>query len=485
MIEIGHTPAGATVALPLPFANRHGLVTGATGTGKTVTLQLLAEGFSSAGVPVFAADIKGDLSGIAAVGNADSKAARRAVEMGIAWTPRRCPICFFDIFEKQGLPIRTSVHNIGVELLASMLHLNPTQHGALAIAFTKARDDGDFLLSLDDLRWELNTMLEMREEVCQRYGNVTASSIAAIQRSILALESQGGDRMFGEPPFAIVDFLRVEDGRGVVNLLHADNLMEAPRLYATFLLWLLTELFRALPEAGDLDRPKLVFFFDEAHLLFADAPKPLLQQIERLVRLVRSKGVGVYFVTQSPTDIPSNVLEQLGTRIMHAMRAHTDQSLRKIRAAADTIRPNPTIKTREVLPTLGVGEALVSVIGSDNVPSPVERVRIFPPAAQVGPISALERGLHVQQSPLAPRYGTRMSDDEMQRAFVDRMRAAHGMPAIEWGEPWREGDFVRYLPEIELAPVQVSKPRYRPNMWALLGAVGLFVLGAWQSGLLV
>ncbi|MGE3307753.1 MAG: helicase HerA-like domain-containing protein, partial [Rhizobiaceae bacterium] len=247
-IEIGLTPTGSAVSLPLRYANRHGLVTGATGTGKTVTLQHLAEEFSRSGVPVFAADVKGDLSGIAAVGNTDTLAARRAADLNVSWSPARYPVCLFDIFEEQGLPIRTSVHAIGAELLGTMLSLNDTQRGALAIAFRKAEDDGEFLLNLDDLRWALNTMLEMREEVCQRYGNVTASSIAAIQRNVLALESQGGERLFGEPPFAIVDFLRIEDGKGVVNLLHADNLMEAPKLYATFLLWLLTELFRTLPE---------------------------------------------------------------------------------------------------------------------------------------------------------------------------------------------------------------------------------------------
>lgn len=339
-ITIGVTKEGSAIALPLPLANRHGLVTGATGTGKTRTLQTIVEQLSAAGVPVFAADVKGDLSGLRSPAAANSPVAARAAALGRPWAATSFPVAFWDLYSAHGLPIRTSVQEMGALLLSSMLGLNETQAGALAIAFRIAEEQHEWMLTLDDLRWTLNDMLEDRETICKAYGNITASSISAIQRGLLALEAQGGDRLFGEPPFDILDLMRLApDGRGVINLLHADQLMNSPKTYAVFLLWLLTELFRRLPEAGDLEKPKLVFFFDEAHLLFRDAPKPLLDQIERLVRLVRSKGVGVFFVTQSPADVPDVVLEQLGTRVLHGMRAHTVKSQRKVRAAADTHPP--------------------------------------------------------------------------------------------------------------------------------------------------
>lgn len=477
-LPIGRTSDGRAIALPLPLANRHGLVTGATGTGKTVTLQRLAEQFSLAGVPVFAADIKGDLSGIAAAGDPDGKPAIRAAEMKTNWQPEKFPVTFWDIFGAQGMPIHTSVHALGPELLASMLRLNETQAGTLAIAFRKLADEQEFILTLDDLRWTLNEMLEMREEVCQRYGNITASSIAAIQRGILALEAQGGDRLFGEPAFDIMDFLRVENGRGVVNLLHADQLMEAPKLYATFLLWLLTELFRRLPEAGDLDKPRLVFFFDESHLLFTDAPKPLLQSIERLVRLVRSKGVGVYFVTQSPADIPDAVLAQLGNRIQHALRAYTPKDQRLVRAAAQAFRPNRAVDVKAEITTMGIGEALISVMESDGVPSIVEKVRIFPPSGQVGPISDLERKVLLEGGELFSKYAGRLVDREANRRFVDRMHEKYGLPAIEWGdEPYDPEFWQKFIPELG-PPTERYVPRAKSRdlvagIVSLIAGIGL------------
>lgn len=464
-----------SIALPLQFANRHGLVTGATGTGKTVTLQRLAEQFSAAGVPVFAADIKGDLSGIAATGDPARFNA----------PADRFPVALWDIFGERGLPIRTSIHAMGPQLLASMLRLNETQAGALAIAFRKAKDDSEFFLGLDDLRWALNTMLENREDVCQLYGNVTASSISTIQRNILALEAQGGHHLFGEPPFGILDFMRLApNGRGVVNLLHADQLMEAPKLYATFLLWLLTELFRKLPEAGDLDKPRLVFFFDEAHLLFHDAPKPLLQQIERLVRLVRSKGVGVYFVTQTPMDVPDNVLAQLGNRIQHALRAYTPKDQRLIRAAAQSFRPNPALDIKAEITAMGIGEALVSVMESDGVPSVTQKVKISPPAAQVGPISDLEREVLIAESPLRAKYGTQIDDETARRRFIDRMHAENNLPPVRWSDqPWQPGDYRQFLPNI--GPDSFAPPaRKRKRTWApalFWGAVSAYCF--WHVGL--
>lgn len=459
-VAIGLTPSGKTIGLPLKYGNRHGLVTGATGTGKTVTLQTLAEGFSRAGVPVFAADVKGDLSGIAADGKG-----------------QRCPVALWDIFAERGLPIRTSVHALGPELLSSMLRLNETQHGALAIAFRKAKDDNQFFLSLDDLRWALSDMLEMREEICKRYGNVTASSIAAIQRNILALESQGGHHLFGEPPFKIADFLRTENCNGVVNLLHADQLIEAPKLYATFLLWLLTELFRELPEAGDLAKPKLVFFFDEAHLLFADAPKALLQQIERLVRLVRSKGVGVFFVTQSPADVPDTVLAQLGNRIQHALRVYTPKEQRLVKAAAQAFRPNKNVDVKAEIVNIGIGEALVSVMIEDGVPSPVEKVKIDLPESQIGPLSDLEREVLVRDCALRAAYPAQVEPETMQRQFTDRMRAANGLPPIEWApNAWHEGDFKKFLPDITPKPVYRDRPAYGLQAIASLAVAATILL---------
>lgn len=481
MIPVGRTPSGQSIALPLRFANRHGLVTGATGTGKTVTLQRLAHEFSRANVPVFAADIKGDLSGLAAKGDRKSKAAERARKLDVEYLPEKCPVTLWDIFGERGFRIRTSVHALGPELLASMLRLNETQYGTLAICFKKAEDDETFFLNLSDLRWALNELLEYREEICKRYGNITASSIAAIQRGILALEAQGGDHLFGEPPFRINDFLRTHDGRGVVNLLHADQLMEAPKLYATFLLWLLTELFRELPEAGDLDKPKLIFFFDEAHLLFRDAPKPLLQQVERLVRLVRSKGVGVFFVTQSPADVPDTVLAQLGNRIQHALRVYTPKEQRLVKAAAQAFRPNPAVDVKSEITGMAIGEALISVMVEDGAPMPVEKIKVYPPSSQIGPIEDLEREVIMRNSDLRADYIRKLDPTEQTRLFVDRMRAANGLDPVDWAnEHWQEGDWQKFVPRIDLEPEEPArKPGWLGAAFGFAIAVGAF----WAAGL--
>lgn len=478
MIEIGKTSAGATVALPLRLANRHGLVTGATGTGKSRTLQSMVEQLSAAGVPVFAADAKGDLSGLGSPGEEKGAAAARAAALGLPWAPVAFPAAYWDLFGVNGLPIRTSVQEMGALLLGSMLGLNETQAGALAIAFRIAEEDQAYMLTLDDLRWTLNDMQETREEVCRNFGNITASSISAIQRNILALEAQGGHRLFGEPPFQIQDFMRnAADGRGVVNLLHADQLLEAPRLYATFLLWLLTELFRKLPEAGDLAKPKIAFFFDEAHLLFRDAPKPLLQQIERLVRLVRSKGVGVFFVTQSPADVPDVVLEQLGTRVLHGMRAHTVQSLRRVRAAADTLRPNKgVVDARAELPTLATGEAMVSVFGEDGSPAPVEKVMVLPPASSMKPISDIERQAAMDGSELRIKYAAGVDDTAAAYRFIRRQKVARGIdPGPDTGpSDWQPGDYAKFIPDI----TPRDEPAKRANSRDLILSICGIAIGA-------
>ena len=379
------------------------------------------------------------------------------------------------------MPIRTSIEAVGPQLLSAMLGLNETQSGALAITFRKTRDDGQFILTLNDLRWALNDILELREEVCRKYGNITSSSIAAIQRGILTLEAQGGHALFGEPPFAIDDFIRTEEGRGVVNLLRADKLLEAPKLYATFLLWLLTELFRTLPEIGDPDKPHLVFFFDEAHLLFTTAPKPLLQSIERLVRLVRSKGVGIYFVSQSPADIPDAVLAQLGNRIQHALRAYTPKDQKLIKAAANAFRPNPDVKVKDEITMLAVGEALISVMESDGVPTPVEKAKILPPSGQIGPITNLERECLVKVGPLNDRYSMSLDESEAQARFTDRMRKTHGLPEIERDDSnWEEGEFQNFLPDIE--SLETDEPRKRTSLLSVVTAFGIAAACFWFAG---
>ncbi|TVR06653.1 MAG: DUF853 family protein [Salinarimonadaceae bacterium] len=475
-IDIGQTGDGRRVSLQLRFANRHGLITGATGMGKTVTLQRIAEGFSRAGVPVFAADVKGDLSGIAAAGDPDGKAAARARELGEPFTPAAFPVRLWDVFRRDGLPVQTSVDRMGALIIARMLQLNQVQEGALSIAFKRTHDDGSAFLGLDDLRWELHDMLEMRAEVSQQYGNVTASSLTTVQREILALESQGANMLFAEPGLDIMDFLQVApDGRGIVNLLHADGLMESPRAYACLLLWLLTELFRVLPEAGDLDKPKLVFFFDEAHLLFSDAPKKLLQTIERVVRLVRSKGVGVYFVTQSPQDVPDVVLAQLGNRIQHALRAYTAKDQKMVKAAAKAFRTNPDVDAVNAITSMGTGEGLVSCLVDDGVPAMVERVKILPPSAQIGPISEIEREAIILRDPLRHKYQSAEGEHAMGQAFIRRIRTERGLPVPDEDLPYDDSVVDEALAHLQAAP---SRQPLSTRAWLLILAASAFIWGA-------
>jgi uncharacterized protein len=401
---------GRRQELVLRRANRHGLIAGATGTGKTVTLQGLAEGFSNAGVPVFVADVKGDLAGLGMPGSPTAKVheafARRAQEIGDAeWRYAPAPVQLWDLFGEQGHPIRTTVSEMGPLLLARLMELNEVQEGVLTIAFTVADADGLLLLDLDDLQSMLAHCAERAAELTTTYGNVSKQSVGAIQRALLQLRSQGAANFFGEPALDIMDFIQTDDsGRGVVNILAADKLMASPRLYASFLLWLLSELFETLPEVGDPDKPRLVFFFDEAHLLFEDAPKALLDKIEQVVRLIRSKGVGVYFVTQNPIDIPEDVAGQLGNRVQHALRAFTPREEKAIRAAAETFRANPGLDVATVITELKVGEALVSLLQEDGAPSPVERTLIKPAASRIGPLGAEERRVLIDTDAIGAKY---------------------------------------------------------------------------------
>jgi hypothetical protein len=392
--------------LYLSRANRHGLVTGATGTGKTVTLQILAEGFSNAGVPVFAADIKGDLSGIAQEGEPKDFLLKRAEKIGLSdYGFEAHPTIFLDLFGEQGHPIRTTVSEMGPLLLSRLMGLSEAQEGALNIAFRIADEEGLLVLDLKDLRALLADLGNRGGQITTEYGNVDDRTIGAIQRRLVVLEEQGGEHFFGEPAFDIADLMRTtRDGRGYISILAADKLMQSPQLYATFLLWLLSELFEDLSEVGDPDKPKLVFFFDEAHLLFTDAPAGLLQKIEQVVRLIRSKGVGVYFVTQNPLDIPDTVLTQLGNRIQHALRAFTPRDQKAVKAAATTFRQNPAFNTEEAITQLGVGEALVSVLDPKGVPTMVERTLIRPPSGKLGPIDPAAREAAIRNSPVYGEY---------------------------------------------------------------------------------
>jgi DNA helicase HerA-like ATPase len=411
--------------LDLRLANRHGLITGATGTGKTVSLQVLAEGFSNAGVPVFAADIKGDLSGIAAPGNGKEPLVRRAKEIGIDYVPDRFPVVFWDLFGEQGHRVRATVSEMGPLLLSRLLDLNDTQEGVLNIAFRIADEQGLLLLDLKDLRALLQLVADNAKELTTTYGNVSKATIGTIQRQLLVLENQEGEEFLGEPALDIKDLMRKDrDGRGVVNILAADKLMNNPRLYATFLLWLMSELFEELPEVGDLDQPKLVFFFDEAHLLFDDAPKPLVDTVERVVRLIRSKGVGVYFITQNPADVPETVLAQLGNRVQHALRAYTPREQKAVRVAAQTFRQNPAFDTEKAITELGVGEALVSTLEGKGSPSMVERTLIAPPMAQLGPLDAEERRQIVAASPMRGKYDQGVDTESAYEMLAKRAEQA-------------------------------------------------------------
>src|ERR1700742_2138290 len=408
--------------LTLALANRHGLVTGATGTGKTVTLQVMAEGFARAGVPVFAADIKGDLSGISEIGKPQDFILKRAAEMGLTFQPDQFSTVFWDVFGEQGHPVRATVTEMGPLLLARMLDLNDVQEGVLNVAFRVADDNGLALIDMKDLRALLDAIvpgtgkkspdaaddpLASIRKAAQSFGNVTRATVGTIQRQLLVLENQGASKFFGEPALTLKDFMRTDsDSRGMVNILVADKLMQSPRLYATFLLWMLSELFEELPEVGDPPKPKLVFFFDEAHLLFNDAPKALMDKIEQVVRLIRSKGVGVYFVTQNPIDVPDTVLGQLGNRVQHALRAYTPRDQKAVQAAAQTFRPNPKLDTAKVIMELGKGDALVSLLEGNGTPAMVEQVMVRPPSARIGPITPEERKAIMDASPVKGKYDT-------------------------------------------------------------------------------
>lgn len=396
--------------LLLPLANRHGLIAGATGTGKTVTLQILCEGFSKAGVPVFAADVKGDLSGVSQSGSVDhklhDKLLQRAMRIGLGeYNYEAMPTVFWDLYGEQGHPVRTTIAEMGPTLLARLMGLNETQEGVLTIAFELAEDQDMLLLDMKDLRAVLNFVSDNKADMRREYGNVSSQSVGAIQRQLLKLERAGADEFFAEPALALEDLMQVgDDGRGMVNILAADKLINSPALYSTFLLWLLSELFEELPEVGNPEKPKMVFFFDEAHLLFDDAPKALIEKIEQVARLIRSKGVGIYFVTQNPADIPDSVLGQLGNRIQHALRAYTPKEQKSIRAAASSFRENPAFDTEEVITDLGVGEALVSVLDIKGVPSVVGRTMIRPPASRLGPVLPAERDEIIAASVFKDKY---------------------------------------------------------------------------------
>lgn len=426
--------------LLLRYANRHGLITGATGTGKTVTLQLLAESFSAAGVPVVVADVKGDLSGVSQPGAAHPKITERERILGLGdRSYRAAPVIFWDLFGEKGHPVRATISDMGPLLLGRLLDLTDVQAGVLNIVFQVADDEGLLLIDLKDLRAMLTFVAENAGELREEYGNVSSASVGAIQRGLLTLEQQGGDLFFGEPELRLGDLmLRAPNGAGAVNILAADRLMQSPRLYATFLLWLLAELFENLPEVGDRDKPEMVFFFDEAHLLFDDAPKALVDKIEQVVRLIRSKGVGIYFVTQNPLDIPDDVLGQLGNRVQHALRAYTPRDQKAVRAAAETFRSNPTLDTETAITELGVGEALLSFLDEGGVPAMVDRALIAPPLSRIGPASDGERAAVLASSPVGGVYDQaldRESAYEMLHGQSAPVHASNEQPAPSpWGQ---------------------------------------------------
>ena len=416
------------------LANRHGLITGATGTGKTVTLQKLAESFSDIGVPVFMTDIKGDLTGISQQGNIGARMASVLQERGVALpTPVACPTTLWDVFGEQGHPVRTTISDMGPLLLSRMLDLNDTQSGVLNLVFKIADDNGLLLLDLKDLRAMLQHVGENAKQFTTEYGNISSASVGAIQRGLLQLETQGADQFFGEPMLNIADLMQTVGGKGVINILASDRLLHAPRLYGSFLLWLLSELFEQLPEIGDPEKPKLVFFFDEAHLLFDDAPKVLLERIELVVRLVRSKGVGVYFVTQNPIDVPDTVLAQLGNRVQHALRAFTPRDQKAVKATAETMRSNPDINIVEAITELGTGEALVSFLDEKGRPGITQRVFVVPPGSQIGPITPQQRQALMAHSLVAGNY-----DKTIDRESAYEMLQQHASP-VAGGKPATAG----------------------------------------------
>ena len=463
-IFLGLGGNGERQVLRLGRANRHGLIAGATGTGKTVTLQSIAEQFSAAGVPVFMADVKGDLAGVSMPGSSDFKHAatleKRAKEIGIAdYGYRDNPAVFWDLYGESGHPIRTTISEMGPLLLSRLLGLNDTQEGVLSIAFKWADDNGLLLLDLEDLQQTLISCAGQASELATRYGNISKASVGTIQRQLLAFESQGADKFFGEPAFEINDFIRLDDqGRGIVNVLSADKLMQSPKLYATFLLWLLSELFEALPEVGDPEKPKLVFFFDEAHLLFDDAPAALFDKVEQVVRLIRSKGVGVFFVTQNPIDIPEKIAGQLGNRVQHALRAFTPRDQKAIRAAAETFRINKDLDVETAITELKVGEALVSTLDDDGAPTVVQRTLIAPPRSRLGPVTPKERAIIQSISPFDGKY----------EALVDRESASEVL-----AQKATDAAAAAQVVEEKGEAVQRAEPRQSPSLWEKAGKAAL------------
>jgi uncharacterized protein len=431
------------------LANRHGLITGATGTGKTITLQKIAESFSAMGIPVFMADVKGDLTGISQTGQLPDKVAKILKDRGLdAPAPTQCPTTLWDVFGEQGHPVRATVSDMGPLLLARMLDLNEIQSGVLNLVFKIADDNGMALLDLKDLRAMLQFCGDNAKQFTTEYGNMSAGSVGAIQRGLMQIEEQGGDKFFGEPMLDISDFMQTVKGQGVVNILAADKLMGAPRLYATFLLWMLSEVYETLPEVGDLDKPKLAFFFDEAHLLFNDAPKVLLERIELVVRLVRSKGVGVYFVTQNPLDIPDTVLGQLGNRVQHALRAFTPRDQKAVQSAASTMRANPKLDIQTAITELGVGEALISFLDEKGRPSVTERVFVIPPGSRIGPITAEERKALQASSLVAGAYEKTVDRESAYEKLKNRSTAAAETAAVAAQEAEAGGGMMGGLKDI-------------------------------------
>ena len=420
------TPGGGAVHLLPKYGNRHGLVAGATGTGKTVTLMTLAEGFSRIGVPVFLADVKGDVAGLAVAGSSNDRLQARLAQIGVdGWTPEGSPVVFWDLFGQLGHPVRTTVSEMGPTLLSRILELNDTQSGVVDIAFKLADDRGLLLLDLDDLRALLNLVAAERKAVSTEYGLVSPQSIGAIQRALLRIEQDGGNHVFGEPALELADLMRTtHDGRGVIGILAADRLVLKPRLYSSFLLWLLSELFESLPEVGDLDKPKLVFVFDEAHLLFDDAPPALQRRIEQVVRIIRSKGVGVYFCSQFPDDVPDDILGQLGNRVQHALRAFTPRDQKAVRTAAETFASNPGLDVARVLGTLGTGEALVSTLQDKGIPMPVEHTLVAPPRCRMGAITEAERAQVRATSPVGAKYDRAINRESAAEMLAQRAEAA-------------------------------------------------------------
>jgi hypothetical protein len=427
--------------LRLDKANRHGLIAGATGTGKTVTLQTLAEGFSAAGVPVFLSDVKGDLSGLAQPAEPNEKIAGRAAKIGLDdWAPAAFPLVFWDVFGAQGHPVRATVSEMGPLLLSRLLELTEAQEGVVNIAFRLADEEGLLLLDLKDLKALLAEVGARAGELGLKYGNVSPASVGAIQRRLLVLENQGGGAFFGEPALDLADLMRVApDGRGAINVLAADRLMQSPRLYATLLLWLLSELFERLPEVGDPPKPKLAFFFDEAHLLFDDAPKALVDKVEQVARLIRSKGVGIYFITQNPADVPDAILGQLGNRVQHALRAYTPRDQKALRAAAETFRPNPAFDTETAIREVGTGEALVSTLGEKGEPSVVERTLVRPPFSRIGPAAPEARAAAFAGSPLAGRYDAVVDRESAHEVLARRAAGAAAGGAGDPFDAWNRG----------------------------------------------